>query len=118
MEVVTLPLPPSLRSKLLAAGHHSTAGLLYTTPSQLVREANITNEEALGVLKLVPQLGITLSHPDESHSSHLDGSTTSWELLKYEKERRKIVTYCSELDKILGGGICSKEVTEICEFLA
>lgn len=46
------------------------------------------------------------------------GSTTSWELLKYEKERRKIVTYCSELDKILGGGICSKEVTEICEFLA
>lgn len=37
MEVVTLPLPPSVRSKLLAAGHHSTAGLLYTTPSQLVR---------------------------------------------------------------------------------
>jgi hypothetical protein len=38
-------------------------------------EANITNEEALGVLKLVPQLGITLSHPDESHSSHLDGKS-------------------------------------------
>ena len=38
-------------------------------------EANITNEEALGVLKLVPQLGITLSHPDGSHSGHLDGKS-------------------------------------------
>lgn len=36
-------------------------------------DAKITNEEALGVLKLVPQLGITLFHSGGSHSSHLDG---------------------------------------------
>jgi RecA/RadA recombinase len=35
-----------------------------------------------------------------------------------EKGRRRIGTGSEEVDKILGGGILSKELTEICKTLA
>lgn len=45
----------------------------------------------------------------------LPGAKSAWELLASEKSRRKITTLCSEMDKILGGGVAPKELTEICE---
>jgi predicted ATP-dependent serine protease len=44
------------------------------------------------------------------------GGKTAWELLSYEKKRKRITTSSAELDSLLGGGICLKEVTEICKF--
>ena len=37
----------------------------------------------------------------------------------YEKElaARKIITFCGDLDGMLGGGIASGQVTEFCEFV-
>ncbi len=48
----------------------------------------------------------------------LTGAKTAWDLLEYEKNRKKIVTSCAELDMILEGGFCPKEVTEICKAAA
>lgn len=48
---------------------------------------------------------------------HIPGSTTAWDLLMKEKGRRRIGTGSVEVDKILGGGILSKELTEICKTL-
>ncbi|XP_024375721.1 DNA repair protein RAD51 homolog 3 [Physcomitrium patens] len=113
MDVLTLALPPSQRSKLLAAGFHTTAALVSVTPFQLSQEANITLEEATVVLKLVPRSDI--DHVGAlSLSGPLTGSTTAWDLLIHEKNRRKIGTGSTEVDKILGGGVLSKELTEIC----
>ncbi|KAG0573909.1 hypothetical protein KC19_VG220600 [Ceratodon purpureus] len=107
MDVVTLALPPSLRSKLLATGFCTTTALVSVAPFQLAREASITLEEALAVLSLVPR---TCS---DHTGGPVAGSTTAWDLLM-KNERGRIETGSVEVDKILGGGILSKELTEIC----
>lgn len=56
-------------------------------------------------------------YSSELQSSLLSGSTTAWDLLIHEKNRRKIGTGSTEVDKILGGGVLSKELTEICKVL-
>jgi hypothetical protein len=46
-------------------------------------------------------------------ASCLTGAKTAWDLLCEEKTMKRIVTFCEDLDVILGGGICRKEVTEV-----
>lgn len=46
-------------------------------------------------------------------ASCLTGAKTAWDLLREEKTMKRIVTFCEDLDVILGGGICCKEVTEV-----
>lgn len=41
------------------------------------------------------------------------GAQTAWDMLHEEDLSRRITTSCADLDKILGGGIACKEVTEI-----
>ena len=38
--------------------------------------------------------------------------TSALELLNMEKQRRHIITFCSELDALLGGGMSPGEITE------
>jgi hypothetical protein len=76
MEVALLPLPTSLRAKLFAAGHFTTTTLLFLTPLELAREAQLSNEEALSVLKLVPRSSSSSSSDGIiSASSALDGNS-------------------------------------------
>ena len=42
------------------------------------------------------------------------GATTAVEILAREKANRKILTFCGDLDKILGGGIATGQITELC----
>ncbi|KAL3677410.1 hypothetical protein R1sor_027358 [Riccia sorocarpa] len=111
MDVVALPLPPSLRSKLQAAGYSTIDGSI--SPVQLARDVSITHEEALGIIKLVPSFNSTRIGFVSSGSADFGGQS-AWDLLRNEKARRRIVTSCQELDSILGGGVCTKEMTEIC----
>ncbi|KAL2609133.1 hypothetical protein R1flu_027706 [Riccia fluitans] len=111
MDVVTLPLPPSLRSKLHAAGY--TTIDCNVSPVQLARDVSITHEEALGIIKLVPSFNSSRDGLGFSSTGDFCGQN-AWDLLRNEKARRRIVTSCQELDGILGSGVCTKEVTEIC----
>ena len=45
------------------------------------------------------------------------GAKSAAELLVEEKAARKILTFCGELDVILGGGVCTGQITEFCKFL-
>lgn len=104
--IVSLPLPPELRSKLLSAGFRTTADLAQISPVSLSKEAQISAEEALEVLKV-------------STSKYLDGWNRSavvsaTDLFKVQTTAKRIITFCSELDGILGGGVCSGQVTEFC----
>ncbi|CAM6121112.1 unnamed protein product [Calypogeia fissa] len=109
MEVAELPLPPTLRSKLQAAGYLTLDRSI--SPIQLAEDAEITPKEALDILKLVPKNNILGS--GSGGESIIEGAQTAWDILHDEKARKRIVTSCRELDDILGGGIGSKEVTEI-----
>eukprot|EP00897_Mesotaenium_endlicherianum_P006037 jgi/Mesen1/5461/ME000273S04694 len=105
METLSLQLPPTLRSKLLSAGFKTVQDLQGVGPIELARDASISHEDALHVLKLVPT---------NNDGEAVAGAKSAWELLHSEKSRRKVTTFCPAVDKILGGGISYGEITEIC----
>lgn len=51
-EVISLPLAPSVRQRLLAAGFRTVADLAGVRPLDLAAEAGLTPDEALLALKL------------------------------------------------------------------
>lgn len=64
-------------------------------------EAGVSQQEALEALQA-------------ASSGHGVAPVTALELLQKEEEFRSIVTFCSQLDEALGGGVPVGKVTEIC----
>ncbi|XP_040362708.1 DNA repair protein RAD51 homolog 3-like [Rosa chinensis] len=111
MEVARLPLSASHRGKLISAGYTTLASLSSISPSDLARDLKVPESEAFEMLK-VAKLGCGLEQPDK-HTAIVNGAQTAWDILNEEKLLTRITTSCADLDKILGGGINCKEVTEI-----
>eukprot|EP00798_Chlamydomonas_sp_ICE-L_P027140 gene27140-2371_t len=78
-EVISLPIAPTVRSKLLACGFRTTAEL-----------------ETLGPIDLSK------------------GARSASELYSIQKNAKKVVSFCADLDRILGGGVQPGHVTEFC----
>ncbi|XP_050236649.1 DNA repair protein RAD51 homolog 3 [Mercurialis annua] len=111
MEVKTLPLSSSQRGKLINAGYTSLASLSSVSSSDLARKLNISDSEALEILKVASHS----SRLYEEGGSHavINGAQNAWDMLHEESSLTRITTSCADLDNILGGGISCKEVTEI-----
>eukprot|EP00252_Welwitschia_mirabilis_P000590 TRINITY_DN10572_c0_g1_i1.p1 TRINITY_DN10572_c0_g1~~TRINITY_DN10572_c0_g1_i1.p1 ORF type:complete len:299 (+),score=61.89 TRINITY_DN10572_c0_g1_i1:26-898(+) len=111
METTSLLLPPSQRAKLLSAGYTTVHSLCNVSHIDLSRDVGISSEEALEILQIAwNSTGATSS---SNTGTLLTGARTAWDLLHQETSRKRIVTFCDELDRILGGGIGPKEVTEL-----
>lgn len=80
-------------------------------PQDLLRsfisETGLSEEEAVEVLKAVKGGG-------GGGSGDFSASLTALELLQKEEELRSIVTFSSQLDESLGGGIPVGKITEVC----
>uniref|UniRef100_A0A803SRX0 DNA repair protein RAD51 homolog 3 n=1 Tax=Anolis carolinensis TaxID=28377 RepID=A0A803SRX0_ANOCA len=76
-------------------------------------EAGISKEEALEILQVVKR-----EQPNEGGKSSGEATSfrkyTALELLEEEQAQGFIVTFCSALDGVLGGGIQLGKITEIC----
>ncbi len=99
-------------------------------------EVGISKETALEVLQLVkgkqdPVCGksssptISVSSTSSASPRHVDvqqpqsskmgsGNLTALDMLRQEKARQPIVTFCQDLDEMLGGGIPLGKITELC----
>ncbi|KFO57177.1 DNA repair protein RAD51 3, partial [Corvus brachyrhynchos] len=76
-------------------------------------EIGISREEALEALQVVRQE----CHRDAARTAGESGATrrcTALELLEEEQTQGFIITFCSALDNILGGGVQLTKITEIC----
>ncbi|XP_069581936.1 DNA repair protein RAD51 homolog 3 [Brachyistius frenatus] len=102
--VSSLPLSPAVKVKLVGAGFQFTADLLHLKPPQLSKDAGLSEQEALEVLQTVGRDG----------GGGASASMTALELLQKEEEFRSIVTFSSQLDAALGGGVPVGKTTEIC----
>ncbi|XP_053173802.1 DNA repair protein RAD51 homolog 3 [Scomber japonicus] len=100
--VSTLSLGSSVIVKLVSNGFQFSADLLHLTALQLRKETGLTQQEALEVLQAVGR--------GEGEGMCL----TALDLLQKEEELRSIVTFSSQLDAALGGGIPVGKTTEIC----
>ncbi|XP_043708499.1 DNA repair protein RAD51 homolog 3-like [Telopea speciosissima] len=109
-EVRNLPLSPTQRAKLISAGYTTLSSLSALSPPHLVRDLNISEYEALEILKVVASQS---SRTFDGTKAIVVGAQTAWDMLHEEDFITRITTSCTELDNILGGGISCKEVTEI-----
>ncbi|XP_002732740.1 DNA repair protein RAD51 homolog 3-like [Saccoglossus kowalevskii] len=98
--LATFHLPPEHRRKLQEAGFQTVSDIIEVSPIELSKELEISKEDALEILQLVKGTNIT--------------SSTALEKLKEEKELPFIITFCEELDTILGGGVPLAKITEFC----
>uniref|UniRef100_A0A3B3ZFF3 DNA repair protein RAD51 homolog 3 n=1 Tax=Periophthalmus magnuspinnatus TaxID=409849 RepID=A0A3B3ZFF3_9GOBI len=92
--VWSLPLSSAVISKLNRRGYQCTADIEHLT-------TGVKEEEASEVLDLVDHQRYPVS-------------ITALELLQREAELKPIVTFCSELDRALGGGIPLGKTIELC----
>ncbi|WOH09363.1 hypothetical protein DCAR_0728820 [Daucus carota subsp. sativus] len=111
MEVSRLPVSASTRGKLISAGYTSFSSLSNFSPSELAIAVKIPEKEADEILKLATHDG--KSDNTKGTQAVVSGGQTAWDMLKEDEGLRCITTSCAALDKILGGGINCKEVTEI-----
>ncbi|KAL2892441.1 DNA repair protein RAD51-like protein 3, partial [Bienertia sinuspersici] len=110
MEVMRMAISATQRGKLISAGYTSLSSLSSISPSLLARDLNISEVEALEILKAASHS----SRFDTSGGNHaiLNGAQTAWEML-HENSCMQITTSSEDVDNILGGGISCREVTEI-----
>ncbi|XP_041655570.1 DNA repair protein RAD51 homolog 3 [Cheilinus undulatus] len=99
--VSSLNITPSVRVKLVTAGFQFTSDLLHVTPTHLSAEACLSQQEASEVLQAVSSGGGVASLSALDH-------------LQKEEELTNIVTFCSQLDTALNGGLPIGKTTEIC----
>ncbi|XP_064208421.1 DNA repair protein RAD51 homolog 3 isoform X2 [Anguilla rostrata] len=102
----SFPFAPAVKVRLINAGFQSAADLCDFRPLQLSKEAGISQEEAEEVLQAVRS---------EPHQGRAAGSRlTALELLEREQTLGSIVTFCSDLDCMLGGGVPVGKTMEVC----
>ncbi|CAG8533950.1 14302_t:CDS:10 [Ambispora leptoticha] len=127
--VSSLPLNPSIRSKLINAGYQTVKDLKETTPIELSRgdhkyqaylrisylridiideilylkELELSTEEALDILQ----------HCQKNHA--IIRSVSASEALQRDLDRCPIFTSCEAIDKLFGGhGVPTGKITEFC----
>ncbi|XP_021104371.1 DNA repair protein RAD51 homolog 3 isoform X8 [Heterocephalus glaber] len=113
-DLVSFPLSPAVRVKLVSAGFQSAEELLEAKPSELSKEVGISKEEALETLQIVRRKCLTNKPRNDSTSDTSCRKCTALDLLEQEHTQGFIVTFCSALDNILGGGVPLMKTTEIC----
>lgn len=78
-------------------------------------------EEALKIIQTVRSSTGSLQTSDsksasngETASNCIPGSKNAYDLLQQEQSARNIVTFCEQLDDMLGGGVPVGKITEFC----
>nr|XP_054111556.1 DNA repair protein RAD51 homolog 3 isoform X1 [Callithrix jacchus] len=112
-DLLSFPLSPAVRVKLVSAGFQTAEELLEVKPSELSKEVGISKEEALETLQIIRRECLT-NKPRYAGTSESGKKCTALELLEQEHIQGSIITFCSALDNILGGGVPLMKTTEIC----
>uniref|UniRef100_A0A8C9IUQ2 DNA repair protein RAD51 homolog 3 n=2 Tax=Piliocolobus tephrosceles TaxID=591936 RepID=A0A8C9IUQ2_9PRIM len=112
-DLVSFPLSPAVRVKLVSAGFQIAEELLEVKPSELSKEVGISKAEALETLQIIRRECLT-NKPRYAGTSESGKKCTALELLEQEHTQGFIITFCSALDDILGGGVPLMKTTEIC----
>uniref|UniRef100_A0A1J3FEU1 DNA repair protein RAD51 homolog 3 n=1 Tax=Noccaea caerulescens TaxID=107243 RepID=A0A1J3FEU1_NOCCA len=108
METSRLPLSSTIRGKLISAGYTSLSSISSVSSTDLARDVDMTEAEAVDISKLANQIS-----GSNGSTCLINGAKNAWDMLHEEESLPRITTSCSDLDNILGGGISCRDVTEI-----
>lgn len=122
-EITSLPLAPSVIDELVKHGFRHVSDLEGMKPLDLSQEVkSLTPEAALHVIQCAQKSGLT-ADPSLATASHgfaapSDASsclqTTAKDLLMKMGIHRPLITFCREIDTMLGGGVLMGQITEFC----
>ncbi|XP_076367605.1 DNA repair protein RAD51 homolog 3-like [Tachypleus tridentatus] len=114
-EIGSFPLAPHVRFKLTKAGFTTLEDLKGITERQLCNEANLTYEETREVFHQLFSNSIDYAESDkEKHEDFAYQFFSAFDLSKNEKDVAAIITFSQKVDEMIGGGIHTKKLTEIC----
>ncbi|XP_030041986.1 DNA repair protein RAD51 homolog 3 isoform X1 [Microcaecilia unicolor] len=112
-DVGSFPLAPTVKTKLISAGFLTAHDVAEMKPLELSKEAGISKEEALETLQIVRRKSLG-EKTCFSEASSIIRKYTALELLEKEQAQGAIITFCSVLDDMLGGGVPLTKITEVC----
>ncbi|CAH3110472.1 unnamed protein product [Porites lobata] len=123
-ELSTFPLAPNYLRKLSAAGYMTADDVkdYFTACSSLPTDLGIDKEEGLKIIQTIrsstesAQLATSKSGrtTGKTVSNVILGSKNAYDLLQQEQSSGSIVTFCEQLDDMLGGGVPVGKITEFC----
>jgi len=102
-DLSTLGLAPSVLQKLIQAGFKTVIDFKGIKPAELSKELDVSHEEALSILT-------SINKPEERRVERV----TALDLLEKEPSQGHVMTFNSDLDDLLGGGVKIGQVTEFC----
>lgn len=105
-DVASFAFAPAVKVRLISAGFLTAKDIRDLRPTELSKEAGISQQEALEVLQEVRR------GPAEQGAA--ESRLTALELLEMEQALGTVITFCSALDQALGGGVPVGKTTEIC----
>lgn len=106
VDITLRGLAPALRAALKAAGFRSDSDFLGVQPLELASEARISHKDALLVLQELAGNSIGVLEREDV--------TSAKEMFDKERRKKTLVTFRQPLDRILGGGIRTGQITEFC----
>lgn len=106
VDIILHCLPPALRQQLRSKGFQTDADIMGLQPLELASEADISHEDALMVLREMST--------QDAHSLQGGRVMSARDIFEKEQRQKSIVTFSMELDKLLGGGIRTGQITEFC----
>ncbi|XP_015773300.1 PREDICTED: DNA repair protein RAD51 homolog 3-like isoform X2 [Acropora digitifera] len=116
-ELSTFPLSPNYLQKLSIAGYNTAEDLKDVSPIELSQDLCLEREEALKIIQTVR----STTEPQQSSktnqttsSNNVPGSKNAYDILLQEQSYGSIVTFCEQLDDMLGGGVPVGKITEFC----
>jgi len=122
-DISSLPLARSTVDTLLKHGFRYVKDILDMKPMELSQELKVTPNISLSILKCAKEsalLSTKSTQNDESNDNAQENtgldevSFTAKDLLSKMSANRHIITFCKEMDSMLGGGIPIGQITEIC----
>lgn len=123
-DVASLPLAQSVIMTLLKNGFRFVKDILETKPLDLSRELKVPPVVALSIIKCAQESSLCAinsvrdSNKSSSKSNNQifveDCPLTAKDLLEKLSTQKPIITFCKEMDVMLGGGIPIGQITEIC----
>uniref|UniRef100_A0A6B2LDH7 DNA repair protein RAD51 homolog 3 n=1 Tax=Arcella intermedia TaxID=1963864 RepID=A0A6B2LDH7_9EUKA len=124
----TFSINPALKQKLLESGFTVLMDLRDMKPIELSKEIGVTPKQALDILKTIkadleaPAIGNQNLIADPERVVEEEAFTkrevitgqTAYALLEEELNCCRIITFCKDIDVMLGGGVPTGKITEFC----
>jgi RAD51-like protein 2 len=120
-DVNSLPLARSHIDKLIKQGFRFLSDLENISAVELSKECDFSMETAVSVVEVAKESSSSINsdHQNDTANTQVNRNLqcqimSAKDLISKSNKLRPIITFCKEIDKMLGGGVALGQITEFC----